>query len=151
MLLPPNTAFMSRKVKTTLARHPSLSMSLGGAFAEGKRLTDAELATALGVDRIIVGNTLKQTSKRGQAVATGPIWGNHFGLLHVPATGGDGTVEDVNVPAFALTFQWGDEVSGETPDPEMGLWGGVRVRSGRSLLEKVVAPFGGYLFQNVVA
>lgn len=150
MLLPPNTAFMSRKVKTTLARHPSLAAALGGDFAKGKKLSDSELAEALGVERIIVGNTLKQTSKRGQAVTTGAIWGNHFGLLHVPTAEADGFVNDVNVPAFALTFQWGEEVSGETPDPDMGLWGGVRVRSGRSLVEKVVAPFGGYLFRNVL-
>ena len=59
-------------------------------------------------------------------------------------------VNDSSIPAFALTFVWGDEVSGEIPDPNMGLYGGVRVRSGKSLVEKVVAPFGGYLFQNVL-
>lgn len=150
MLLPPNVAFMSRTVRNALKRSTSLAQTIGGNLAAGRRLTDDELADALGVDRIIVGNTLKQTSKRGQAVVTGPIWGDHLGLLHVPETEGDGTVEDVNVPAFALTFQWGDEVSGESPDPDMGLWGGVRVRSGRSLVEKVVAPFGGYLFRNVL-
>lgn len=150
MLLPPNTAVMSRAVKTALARQPSLAASLGGDFTKGKKLTDEELALALGVDKIIVGNTLKQTSKRGQTVATGQIWGNHFALLHIPDTAQDGFVDDVDVPAFALTFQWGDEVSGEVADPEMGLWGGVRVRSGKSLLEKIVAPFGGYLFRNVL-
>lgn len=150
MLMPPNVAFMSRKVRSTLRRHPSLAASLGGDFAKGKVLTDAELAESLGVERIIVGNTLKQTSKRGQAVTTGPIWGDHFGLIHVASTETDGMVNDVNVPSFALTFQWGDEVSGESPDPDMGLWGGVRVRSGRSLVEKVVNPLGGYLFRNVL-
>lgn len=151
MLLPPNTAFMSKAVRTTLRRHPSLAASLGGDFAKGKTLTDEELAQSLGVDRIVVGNTLKQTSKRGQAVATGPIWGNHFGLLHVPASENGVTLDDdVSVPAFALTFQWGDEVSGEVADPDIGLWGGTRVRNGRSMVEKVVAPFGGYLFENVL-
>lgn len=150
MLLPPNTAFMSKAVHSTLRRHGSLASALGGELAKGKTLSDEELKTALGVDKLVIGNTLKQTSKRGQAVTTGPIWGNHFGLLHIPATGADGMVDDVDVPAFALTFQWGDEVSGEVPDPEMGLWGGVRVRSGRSYSEKIVAPFGGYLFRNVL-
>ena len=150
MLLPPNVAVMSRKVRNSLKRSTALQTTIGGTQVSGRRLTDDEVAEALGVDRIIVGNTLKQTSKRGQAVVTGQIWGDHLALLHVPQTEGDGTVEDVNVPAFALTFQWGDEVSGETPDPDMGLWGGVRVRSGRSLVEKVVAPFGGYLFRNVL-
>lgn len=150
MLLPPNVAFMSRAVRNALRRSTSLQTTVGGTQVSGRVLTDAEVADALGVDRIIVGNTLKQTSKRGQALTTGAIWGNHLGLIHVPATGGDGMVNDVNVPAFALTFQWGGEVSGETPDPDMGLWGGVRVKSGRSLVEKIVAPFGGYLFRNAL-
>lgn len=150
MLLPPNVAFMSLAVKRVLARSPSLAEGLGGTLTKGKKLNDEELKEALGVQKLVIGNTLKQTSKRGQAVVTGSIWGNHFGLLHVPQVESDGFVNDVNVPAFALTFQWGDEVSGEVPDPEMGLWGGVRVRSGRSFVEKVVAPLGGYLFRNVL-
>lgn len=150
MLLPPNVAVMSRAVRRTMRTHPSLAARLGGDFAKGKALSDDEIKEALGVDKLVVGNTLKQTSKRGQAVATGQIWGNHLALLHVPAREADGFVNDVDVPAFALTFQWGDEVSGEVPDPNMGLWGGVRVRSGRSIVEKVVAPFGGYLFRNVL-
>lgn len=150
MMLPPNVAIMSRPVKTALRTHPLLAARLGGDFAKGKALTDTELADALGVDRIIVGSTIKMTSKRGQTMATGPVWGNNVALLHIPTTGADGFVNDVNVPAFALTFQWNDEVSGEVPDADIGLYGGVRVRSGRSLVEKVVAPFGGYLFRNVL-
>lgn len=150
MLLTPNVAFMSQAVRTTLRRHPSLSVALGGTFNSGKTLRDEEIAEALGVKKIVVGNTLKQTSKRGQTVTTGAIWGNHFGLLHVPDTEEDGFVGDVNQPAFGMTFTWGPKVAGETPDPDMGLWGGVRVKNGESLVEKIVAPFGGYLFQNVL-
>lgn len=151
MLLAPNTAFMSKAVRTTLRRHQSIGEALGGTLAKGRTVTDEELAEVLGVDRIVVGNTLKNTAKRGQTVSTGAIWGDHFGLLHVPASENGVTIDDdTHVPAFALTFAWGDEVSGETADPEMGLWGGVRVRSGRSMVEKIVAPFGGYLFQNVL-
>lgn len=149
MLMTPNVAFMSKAVRTLLRRHPSISTSLGGTYTSGMTVTDKQLAQALGVDRIVVGNTLKQTSKRGQTLVTGPVWGNNFGLLHVPQVEADGMVNDVNQPAFALTFTWGPKVVGETPDPDMGLWGGVRVKNGESLVEKVVAPFGGYLFQNV--
>ena len=150
MLLMPNVAFMSKAVRTMLRRHPSISTSLGGTFTQGMTVTDEQLAEALGVDRIVVGNTLKQTSKRGQTVVTGAIWGNHLGLLHVPTTEADGLVNDVNQPAFAMTFVWGPKVAGESPDPDMGLWGGVRVKNGESMVEKVIAPFGGYLFQNVL-
>lgn len=150
MLLPANVAWMSRAVYRTIRRHDSMSEALGGTYSKGKALNEEQVAEALGVDRIVIGNTLKQTSKRGQTLTTGAIWGDHFGLLHVPQAEADGMVNDSSIPAFALTFVWGDEVSGEIPDPNMGLYGGVRVRSGKSLVEKVVAPFGGYLFQNVL-
>lgn len=151
MLLPPNVAFMSKAVRTVLRRHDSIGEAIGGTYTKGRTVSDEELADVLGVDRIVVGNTLKNTAKRGQTVSTGAIWGNHFGLLHVPASENGVTIQnDVNVPAFALTFAWGGEVSGEVADPNMGLLGGVRVRSGRSLKEKVVAPFGGYLFTDVL-
>lgn len=150
MLLAPNVAVMSKKVRTTLRRHASIGAALGGTTAVGRVVTDDELAQAMGVDRIIVANTIKQTSKRGQAVATGAIWGDHVALLRVADNAGGGEGDDVDVPSFALTFAWGDEVSGEVADPDIGLWGGVRVRNGRSLVEKVVAPFGGYLFRNVL-
>lgn len=149
MLMPPNTAFMSKAVYRILQRSPSISEGLGGQFTKGKVTNDEGIAQALGVDKLVIGNTLKQTSKRGQNLVTGPIWGNHLGLIHVPATGADGMVDGVEVPAFGLTFQWNGEVSGEIADPDMGLYGGVRVRSGHSLVEKIVAPLGGYLFRNI--
>lgn len=150
MLLPANTAFMSQKVYRLMQTAPSLAVKLGGQFTKGKALKDDEIMTALGVSKLVVGNTLKQTSKRGQTLSTGAIWGDHFGLLHIPAVEEDGFVNDVDVPAFGLTFQWGDIVSGEVPDPDIGLRGGVRVRSGESIVEKITAPLGGYLFRNVL-
>lgn len=151
MLLPPNVAVMSERVRNVLRRHADVSVTLGGSAESGRRVSDAELAEALGVERIIVGNTLRQTSKRGQALTTGKIWGDHLALLHIPALQQDGMALDANAPAFALTFQWGDKVAGTIEDPYMGLWGGQRVKAGESLIEKQVAPFGGYLITNAVA
>jgi len=150
MLVRPNVAVMSQAVRNRLVRHPKVSVALGGSAESGRVVTDAELATALGVDEIIVGNTLKQTSKRGQNLVTGAIWGNHLVLLYIPQTGPDGTVDDDNSPAFGLTFQWGDNVAGTIEDPYIGLWGGQRVKAGESLIEKPVAPFAGYLFENAL-
>lgn len=150
MLVPANVAVMSQAVRNRLVRHPKVSVYLGGSALSGKAVSDQELATALGVERIVIGNTIRATSKRGQALVTGPIWGNHLALIYVPPTGPDGTVDDANSPAFALTFQWGAIVAGTIEDPYIGLWGGQRVKSGESLIEKAVAPFAGYLFQNVL-
>lgn len=151
MLVRPNTLVVSLGVRNILRRHPKVSVAIGGSAESGRYVPDAELADVLGVDRIIVGNTIKATSKRGQSLATGSIWGKHAALLFVPPTGPDGIVDDDNSPAFALTFQWGDNVSGTYDDPAIGLYGGVRVKSGESLIEKQVAPFAGYMFENAIA
>lgn len=150
MLVPPNVAFMSLAVRNVLRRHPKVSVALGGSALSGRYVSDDELATAFGVERIVITNTLKQTSKRGQAVTTGKIWGDDFGLLYIAPVGEDNFVEDPDGPSFALTFQWGGHVSGEVPDPNIGLWGGTRVRDGESIVEKLVAPYAGYLFKAVL-
>jgi hypothetical protein len=151
MLVGPNTAVMSARVRNRLRRHPKVSVALGGSAESGRAVSDEELATALGVDRVIIGNTIRATTKRGQTLSTGYIWGDHIAMIYLPPGGPDGMVDDANSPAFALTFQWGDNVAGTIEDPYIGLWGGQRVKAGESLIEKQVAPFAGYFFENVLA
>lgn len=150
MLVPGNVLVMGAAVRNRLVRHGKVSTALGGSAGNGRLVAEEELANVLGVERIIVGNTIRATSRRGQALVTGQIWGNHVALLHVPPTGPDGLVDDENSPAFGLTFQWGDNVAGTIPYPELGLFGGVKVKAGESLIEKQVAPFAGYLFENAL-
>ncbi len=151
MLVRPNTLVLGMATRNILRRHAKVSTAMGGSQDSGRYVSDAELAEVLGVERIVIGNTIRATTKRGQTLATGPIWGKHAALLYVPQTGPDGTVDDENSPAFALTFQWNDIVSGTYEDPTIGLYGGQRVKTGESLIEKAVAPFAGYFFENAIA
>ncbi len=152
MLIPPNVGVTSKRVMNILRRHPKLAVALGGSLSSGRFLTDQEVALALGLERIEVGNSLRQTSKRGQTLVTGQIWPDSFALHYQGAIGPDGMGMDVASPSFLSTFQWLDVVSGENPyrPGEMGLWGGVGVYTGESVVEKRVAPFAGFLFQNVL-
>lgn len=152
MLIPPTVGVTSRKVMNILKRHPKVSVALGGSQDSGRYVPDQEIATLLGLEKIIVGNTLKQTSKRGQTVATGAIWGDHFALHYQGATGPDGMGMDMASPNFLTTFQWNDMVSSETEfaPGDMGLYGGIKVLTGESVVEKQVAPFAGYFFQSVL-
>jgi hypothetical protein len=151
MLVKPNTLVLGMSTRNILRRHTKVSVALGGSAESGRYVQDAELAEVLGVERIVIGNTIRATSKRGQTLATGPIWGKHAALLFVPPTGPDGNVDDDQSPAFGLTFQWNDNVAGTYDDPTIGLYGGVRVKAGESLIEKGVAPFAGYFFENAIA
>jgi hypothetical protein len=152
MLIPGNVGTTSRRVMNMLRRHPKISTALGGSATSGRIATEQEVATVLGLERIIVGNGLKQTTKRGQTVSTGNIWPDFFAIHYQGAQGPDGTTLDGGSPNFLTTFQWGDVVSGELPyrPGELGLWGGVGVLTGESIVEKVVAPFAGAIFTGVL-
>lgn len=151
MLMPPNVLVVGEPVFRALQRHTKISTGLGGSGESGRYVPANEMAGLLGFDRIIVGNTISQTSKKGQALTTAPIWGKHAALLRVAPTNGAGTVDNPEEPSFGYTFQWGDQVAGEYNDPQMGLLGGVRIKFGEMIDEQVVAPYAGYLFTNAVA
>ncbi|MBA3577285.1 MAG: phage capsid protein [Sphingomonas sp.] len=151
MLMSPNVLVVGEPVFRAMQRHSKISTALGGSGQSGRYVPANEMAGVLGFDRIIVGNTISQTSKKGQALTTAPIWGKHAALLRVAPTNGVGTVDNPEEPSFGYTFQWGDQVAGEYNDPQMGLLGGVRIKYGEMIDERVVAPYAGYLFSNAVA
>lgn len=151
MLVKPNTLVTSIEVLNVLRRRDKVSVALGGSAESGRWVSTTELAGILGVENIVVGNTMYQTSKKGQAMTTAKIWGKHLALINVAPAGSTGTVDDPTFPGFGYTFQWGERVAGEIEDPDMGLLGGVRVRSGEFLTEQKVAPYAGYLFTNAIA
>jgi len=152
MLVPGNIGVTSQAGMNVLRRHPKISVALGGSADSGRYATNEEVASVLGLERIVVGNTLRQSSKRGQTLTTSAIWGNFFAIHYQGPQGIDGGAIDAASPSFLTTFQFGDVVSGENPyrPGEMGLWGGVGVLTGESLVEKVVAPFAGYLFSSIL-
>jgi len=152
MLIPPNVGVTSRRVMNILRRHPKIAVALGGSLNSGKYYSEQEVATALGLERIEVGNTLKQTSKRGQSLTTGNIWPDSFAMHYQGPMNDAGQGLDLGATNFLATFQWGGIISGENPyrPGEMGLWGGVGVYTGESLVEKRVMPYAGYLFANVL-
>lgn len=152
MYIPGSVGVTSKRVMNILRRHPKVAVALGGSLNSGKYYSADEVAMVMGLSKIIVGNTLKQTSKRGQALTTGNIWPDSFAIHFQGPTGPDGMGLDAASPNFLTTFQWGDIVAGtmQVPAGEMGLWGGVKVLQGESVVEKQVAPYAGYLFLNVL-
>jgi len=60
-------------------------------------------------------------------------------------------VQTKDTADFIKTFQFGDKVAGQWEDKDIGMRGGIRVRTGESVVEEIVASQAGYLFQNIVA
>jgi hypothetical protein len=159
MLVPGNIGVTSQAVADILVRHPKVAVALGGSQNSGMYYPLDAIARVMGLKEIIVGNTLYQTSKRGQTLVTGNIWANNFAIHYQgPTAAQDPTVAlasplSQSSPDFLTTFQWNDWVSSEKEflPGDMGLYGGVKVLAGESVLERQVAPYAGYLFTGVVA
>jgi hypothetical protein len=160
MLIRPTVAVTSRRVADILQRHPKVAVALGGSQSSGMYYPLDQIARLMGLREIIVGDTLYQTSKPGQTLVTGNIWADNFALHYQGGTTDGGTMSLAGAmtrsPDFLTTFRWapgGQEwvATEKTFEPgDMGLRGGVKVLAGQSVLERQVAPYGGFLFQNVV-
>lgn len=156
MLIRPNIGVTSRRVADILERHPKVAAALGGSLQSGQYNDLQRVARLFNLREIIVGDTLYQTSARGQTLATGNIWADNFAMHYQDGVDASGITSlsgpmDQS-PAFLATFQLGDWVASEKVfEPgDMGILGGVKVLAGERVLERQVAPFAGYLFSNVV-
>lgn len=70
-----NAAIMGRKTFNALRFHNQLIRSLGFADNRAGQLSEAELAMALEVEKIFVGDALFNSAKEGQADVIAPVWG----------------------------------------------------------------------------
>lgn len=152
MLIRPNVGVTSGYVMDILQRHPKVAVALGGSLNSGMIYPVEAVARVLGLSKILIGDTIAQTSKPGQSLTTGGIWPNSFALHYQSTTDMTGLATRAKVPNFLATFQWLDWVAAEeTYAPgTMGLRGGVKVLVGESVVEKQISPYAGYLFQNVL-
>jgi hypothetical protein len=116
-----------------------------GADASGT-VAREQLAELLEVDQILVGQGWINTAARGQTPNYARVWGKHIAMLYRDTLAGPqrGTT-------FGFTGQFGTRIAGNTPDPNIGMRGGVVNRVGWSLKELISAPDLGYLITNAVA
>lgn len=74
----PDTAIMSWGVYNTLRFHPNLLDKLGFKDSRPGGLNTDELAKALDVKRVLVGEAVYNSAKKGQADSISPVWGKHI-------------------------------------------------------------------------
>lgn len=146
MIMRPNYAIFGRKVATKLATHPAIIKAVYGVASQKGVVSMSMLAEVLQVEKILIGEGWLNTAAKGQVPNMTRIWGNHaaFVCRNVEADTQYGV-------SFGLTAQWGDRVAGTIVDPDIGLRGGERVRTGEAVIELVTANDLGYFFQNAVA
>lgn len=82
----PNRAIISQKVFNVLRYHPAILRTLGFADNRAGTLTVAEVAHAIGVEMLHVGNAAYNQAKLGQPDALSQIWGNDIVMYYAPKT-----------------------------------------------------------------
>jgi hypothetical protein len=149
MLVRPNVAVFSRKVYDALRRHPKVIAAvfpLGGNAAQSGMANRQQLAELFELEEVLVGEGFINTAKPGQAATMARVWANHAAFIH------RNRLANTRSPqmTFGYTAQWQGRVAGQMSEPQTGLRGAVRVRTGESVNEIVCAADAGYLVENAI-
>jgi len=145
-LIRPNTMVIGRSAFTSLVRHPDIVKASHANAGDSGIARRQDIAELFELENIYVGEAFYNSAKRGQPAAYARLWGGHCSLLHLNelARNDDGQI------TFGYTAQWGNRVSGQMPEPKIGLKGSQRVRVGESVKEVISASDLGYLFTDAV-
>lgn len=142
----PNVAFMDAKVLLRLRRHPQIWDRLGFKYTQNGKLSQEQVAEALGVEEIMIASAFYNSAKKGQADAIARVWGKHLWfakLEKAPApyqtTGG-----------YYLTYE-GEKPREVTKEPTFNPKGGTKVlvTDNHCMLLSDVGCF--YLVKNAIA
>lgn len=145
-LMRPNVMICGRKSFTALATHPDIVKAVHMNSGDRGVASRQAIADLFELEEVLVGEAYYNSAKKGQAAAMSRLWGSHIALIHR-----DRQATNRSRASFGMTFQSGERVAGSWSDRDIGLRGGVRVRVGESVVEKITANALGYLFSNVAA
>jgi len=140
-----NTLVMGNKPWSFIRRHPKLVNAVKGNLTSEGLITKEQLADLLEIKEVLVGDAHVNTARPGQKANLTRAWGNFISALYIDPTA---TKDEIT---FGFTATFGSKIAGRIEDKDIGLEGGVRVRSGEKVKEEIVAKDVGYLIQNPVA
>ncbi len=146
MLVSANALVMGMNVWTKLRLNPNLIKAVHGTAGDKGAVSRQQLAELLEIPEIIIGNSRVNASNEGQTASIQPCWQDYCGLLYI------NTHADTNQGlTFGLTGRYGDKIAGRFFDKDMGMRGGLKVRSGESCKELIVSKQCGFLFENPIS
>lgn len=146
----PNTLVMGRQAWSKLASHPKIVNAVKGNVTNAgivNREQFVELFAGEGITQVLVGDAQYNTAKPGQSPTLSRAWGKHIALLHLNPMA---SVEGGGI-TFGMTAEYGGKIAGRIVDQDIGLQGGVRIRTGERIKEVIIARDVGYFIQNAVA
>lgn len=145
-LMRPNIAVFGQQTWTKLRRNPKIVQAIKNTNQGSGQVSRQEFADFFELQSIEVGQGQVNLAKRGQPVNMQRVWGKHAAFIYRDRASGP----QAGV-TFGFTAQFGEKVSGNMPEPKVGLKGSELVRVGEQVKEIICAPDVAYYFQNAVA
>lgn len=150
----PGTLIISDEVARNLRRNAKLIAKLGADRNRGqKEVQNSDLASVLGLDRVIIGKSMRPTHAQGDtAGAYVDIWDDEYAMLcdlASPMSAGS-----VAKPGLGLTMHWGKDGSQPSGAVETYWNDEVRaevVRVRHQMQEKILHVPAGWLLSNITA
>lgn len=151
----PNLMVMGQAVWTKLRQHPRIVEAIkatgagaGGAGAQAAGIVmRQQVAELFEIDRILVGKTWHNTSRRGQDATYARLWGNNCALLHISRPAG---TRD-RMPTWGFTAQSMALEVMTSEEPSRGVGRGSRaIKVSECIKELVSWESAGYLFRTPV-
>lgn len=145
-IMRPNIMTIGRLAFSVLARHPEILKAVHGNSGDSGIARLGDIADLFELEDIYVGEAYLNSAKKGQATTLARAWGKHISLMYR-----DKNASTRGGMTFGMTAQFGGRIAGVTPDKNIGLRGGERIRVGESVKELLTANDLGFFLQNAVA
>ncbi len=145
-LIRPNVMVIGQPAWIKFRRHPEIVSAVLGNDGTKGIATRQQVADLFELEEVLVGESRVNTAAKGQPESLSRIWGKHIALHH---RNRQANLQGGITWGFSPVV--GTRVSGSMPEKNIGMRGGVMVRTGETIDEKVIAQFAGYFVENAVA
>lgn len=144
--LRPNVMVIGQAPWTKLRSNPAINKAVNRTGGDKGMASKQALLELFELEDIQVGQGFVNTAKPGQAATFSRVWGKSCALIHrnklADARGG---------VTFGWTAQFKDRIAMEKEDSDIGLEGGIAIRVGEYVEERLVAADVGYLFSAAIS
>jgi hypothetical protein len=137
--------FTSYDVYCVMSRNPAILDLFKYNGSSPGLATPEMIAKFLGMDRLLVGKSRKDTANEGQTASYGRMWSNVFGVVRVAKR------PSIRTASFGYTLRHGAQMSTQWFDQRPGKAGGYWGKCSVSEDHKIVANDTGYLLTAVIA
>lgn len=140
----PNVMIGSRKAINALRKNPFIVKAANKNSGDSVKATIQDLKDMFELDEVLIGESVVNTSRKGQVPNYVGAWGNAIILAYIAPTANlDGDI------TFGFTAELGKREISTFEDKERGVRGVYSIKIAEEMNDVIVAPDCGYLITNV--